>query len=425
MIRRGWRERLAGWVFGDVIDRRVMEASLAEEDRLWRSISATVGTRDVNYRELVDEMNDSVEAYRVNPLAFRIVELTTDFVLGRGMAVRSPSASVQAFIDEFWEHPMNRMATRQFDMCTELSLSGELFVTLHTNPFDRMTYVRLVPAVAIDRIEANPEDLEDERRYHRVGMVPAVVEGIDWVGKIEGGTEGRWWNVGECRHFAVNRVVGALRGQGDLVPMLPWLRRYKDWLTDRVRINKFKGAFLWDVELKGADPGALARRRGELAVAPNPGSVIVHNEKEVWKAVQPEIDAQAVEPDGKAMRLMVAAGAGIPLHFLAEGESATKATAQEMGGPTLRHYERRQLYFAFVLTEVVREAIARSGRFKGKGVELEAKYEDLSTQDNLRVAQAAKMIGEALKVGVESGWVDKGQAARIFERFCAEPLGMR
>ena len=418
-----WRDRLAGVLFGDVIERRVREASLAEEDRLWRSISSTVGTRDMNYRELVDQMNDSVEAYRVNPLAYRIIELTTDFVLGRGMRVVSPDKEVAAFIDEFWRHPMNRMGIRQFDLCTELSLSGEVFVTFHTNPYDRMTYVRMIPAVSIDRIEANPNDLEDERRFHRVGMVPAVIEGLDWAGEIEGGMEGRWWDASECRHFAVNRVVGAVRGQGDLVPMLPWLRRYKDWLTDRVRINKFKGAFLWDVQLTGADRGAIVRRQGELAVAPSPGSVIVHNEKEQWKAVQPEIDAEAVEPDGKAMRLMVAAGAGIPLHFLAEGESATRSTAREMGGPTLRHYERRQLYFAYVLCEIIREAVRRSGRFRGKEVVLEAKYEDLYTEDNVRVAQSARLIAEAVRVAQENGWVSGEEARKVFQRFCSEPLG--
>jgi hypothetical protein len=215
-----------------------------------------------------------------------------------------------------------------------------------------------------------------------------------------------------------------VRGQGDLVPMLPWLRRYKDWLTDRVRINKFKGAFLWDVEIKGADRGAIVRRQGELAAPPEPGSVLVHNEKESWKAVQPMIDGQAVEPDGRAMRLMVAAGAGVPLHFLAEGEGATRATAKEMGGPTLRHYERRQLYFSHLLTEIAREAIDRSRQFRGREIQLAAKYEDIFTEDNLRIAQSAKLIADALAVATGHTWLRPEESRKVFQRFCAEPLGV-
>ena len=47
----------------------------------------------------------------------------------------------------------------------------------------------------------------------------------------------------EVAHFAINKVSNAKRGKSDLATLLPWLRRYKDWLTDRVRINNFVGSF--------------------------------------------------------------------------------------------------------------------------------------------------------------------------------------
>jgi hypothetical protein len=167
-----------------------------------------------------------------------------------------------------------------------------------------------------------------------------------------------------------------MRGQGDLTPLLPWLRRYKDWLTDRVRINKFKGAFLWDVKLTGASERAILARQAQLVEPPSPGSVLVHNEREEWRAVQPQIDAQAAEPDGKAMRLMVAAGAGVPLHFLAEAEDTNRATAESMVEPTLRHFGRRQRYFGWMMEDIGREAIRRSGRFEGAEVDVRAEFGD-------------------------------------------------
>jgi len=78
--------------------------------------------------------------------------------------------------------------------------------------------------------------------------------------------------------------------------------------------------------------------------------------------VQPRIDADDVEADGKAIRLMVAAGAGIPLHFLAEGESATRATAREMGTATYRHFVHRQHLFDSILRAVIDTAAQRAGR---------------------------------------------------------------
>jgi hypothetical protein len=37
--------------------------------------------------------------------------------------------------------------------------------------------------------------------------------------------------------YAVNRPIGALRGESDLAPILPWMQRYSRWLEDRVRLS--------------------------------------------------------------------------------------------------------------------------------------------------------------------------------------------
>ena len=406
----GWRDWVIDHWFGDVLGARVREAvDFAAEDRGWRAL-AGVGPRDLPYPTFVERLTDAAEAYRENPLAHRIVELTTDYVLGRGVRLRSPDPAVQAFVDAWWTHPQNRMAVRQFELCTELSLAGELFLALHRNPYDGMTYLRPIPAAAIDRLETDPEDLEHERRYHQVGETAAQ-------------SEGRWWDAADVRHYAINRPVGTTRGQGDLFPLLPWLRWYKEWLGDRVRMNRFKGAFIWDVEVTGLDRRGCLARQAELAGGPAPGSVLVHNEKETWRAVQPNIDAQGAEPDGRAMRLMIAAGAGLPLHFLAEAEGSNRATAVEMGGPTLRHFERRQLYLGWVFADLALEAVRRSGRFgEGRGVTVEAEFEDLSGKENAASAAATRQIVDALALAAQRGWIDDATARRMIAKYSGEAV---
>lgn len=400
-----WRDWLAYRLFGDILDARVREATaFTEQDRGWRAAAGPLRETPDGLR--VEQLADSVEAYRQNPLAHRVVELTTDYVLGRGARLRASDPALQDFVDAWWNHPQNRMSVRQFDLCTELTLSGDLFVGLHTNPYDGMTYLRTIPAAAIDGIESDPEDVEIETRFHE-----------------NRGVEGRWWSADEVRHYAINRLVGTARGQGDLVPMLPWLRRYKDWLTDRVRINRFKGAFLWDVEMKGADRRAILARQAELALPPSPGSIVVHNEGEQWRAVQPAIDAQSAEPDGRAMRLMIAAGAGLPLHFLAEADGSNRATAAEMGGPTLRHFERRQMVLGWIFADLAYLAARRSGRFDAATLEIRVEFEDLSGRENATAAGATRAIVAALAQAKEMGWIDDDFARRLIARYAGEPVG--
>lgn len=375
----------------------VLEAAtdLAEEDRRWRALSAGGGLEPA-WTEVQQTMLAAAEAYRANPMAFRIVELTADHVVGKGIRLKASDRDLQRWLDAWWSHPENRMATRTYDLCRDLSITGELFVTFHPDSLAGTTYIRTLPAPNVDEIRTDPEDLERELAYHETGHA--------------GDLEGRWWPADRCAHYAVNRLAGCVRGQSDLCTILPWLRRYKDWLTDRVRINRFKGAFLWWVKLSGADRATVERKRSELSQPPSPGSVIVTNEAEEWSAVQPAIDAQAVEPDGRAMRIMLAAGAGVPLHFLAEPEDTNRATAAEMNGPTLRHFENRQRAFGWMLADIARRAALLSGTFTGD-LRISAVFEDLTTADNLATARAAAAMVAALATARDRGWVDD-QTAR-------------
>jgi hypothetical protein len=418
-----WRDRLANKLFGDLIEERVRSAVKVVDDRWWRQVGGAAGPQDKKWWELRDDFEDALKAWRTNPLAFRVVSLTTDYVVGSGIQVSSPVAYVDRFVSEFWQHRQNRMGMRIYSWCDELARAGELFVVLFTNPADGMSYVRTIPAVKVDRIEVDDEDLEKELRYHELRN-DDVVEGNWWAG---------WEKAKEdletpvMLHYAVNRAVGCVRGQGDLVPILPWLRRYREWLEDRVRVNRYKNAFLWHVKLEGAGPGDIEAKQGQYAQPPSPGSVIVTDETEEWSPVQPKIQAEDVKDDGKALRLMVAAGAGVPLHYLAEGETATRTTAREMVGPTVRHYEHRQRFFCELLVDLIEKAAYRA-RVAGRlsrprgGLQLSYVVADLREEDNLKVARAAKEIVEYLRAMKAQGWITDRKAMELAYKFAGEVI---
>ena len=161
-------------------------------------------------------------------------------------------------------------------------------------------------------------------------------------------------------HFCINRQVGGGARAERLAQVVTCL--IATTRGSRIaRINRHKGAYLWHVRVQSPLPGQLEQRRAQYSRVPQSGSIIVTDANEEWRAVQPQIGADDVEADGKAIRLMVAAGVGVPLHFLAEGESANRATAREMGTATYRHFQHRQRLFADILEDVVRAAGRRAG----------------------------------------------------------------
>jgi len=219
--------------------------------------------------------------------------------------------------------------TRTLSICRELALYGEQFIRVFVNPIDGSVKLGQIDPSTIDQIVTHPENVEKALKFHQRPVGPGFDvwgpgAGLNPAGSISstfkstgpailpqtdlgtaGGpglgavdpsgsgasmgasssypvdvpTQGRWFsgiaegdhpNGPEVMQFTVNKVSNAKRGTSDLACILVWVRRYKDWLTDRVRINKYKGSFLWNVTLTGADKNTVdTPRHGITACALN------------------------------------------------------------------------------------------------------------------------------------------------------------
>ncbi len=135
--RRGKEDLLSG---GDacirrrqviLIDERVQAAVKVVDDKWWRQVDGAAGPQDKKWWDLRDDFEDALEAWRTNPLAFRVVALTTDYVVGNGIQISSPVGYVERFVSELWAHRQNKMRMRIYTWCEEL-VSGFRFGYLST-----------------------------------------------------------------------------------------------------------------------------------------------------------------------------------------------------------------------------------------------------------------------------------------------------
>ena len=324
------------------------------------------------------------------------------------------------------------MEERVYSLCNELSLYGEQFVHFFINEFSGDVVIRQIDPSLIDQIETDPEDVEKQLRFHRrpLGQIMSTNTGDPPpvnVSKMEMDTQGAWFDAGtEVLHFAINKVSNAKRGKSDLATLLPWLRRYKDWLTDRVRINKYKSAFLWDVTLTGADKKTIDRKKMEYSYPPEPGSVLIHNEAEVWKAVQPNINAMDAKEDGRAIKMMVAVGATLPEHYLSDGDQGNRATAAEMSLPTLLKFKRRQRYVKYMLQCIIDRVILEAQKAGRIGPRVDTSYDitfpEIDSGEHQTLAQATNLLVSALANAKAQGWISDETAMQMIFEFAGEEI---
>ena len=318
-------------VQGETIERYIREGKI----KIWR---------DRPKWNLQDIIEESLTAWRENPIARRIVSITTQYVVGKGVIIETEQEAENKFLQEFWNHPLNNMNTRLREWCDELTRAGNLFILISSDP-SGMSFVRAIPAGQIQTIVHRGNDIEQSLYFEIKGASSPNQNpnsGAFDVNRVPAADRLNPSLNPVVLHFAINRAVGAQWGEPDLAPLLKWISRYSNWLEDRARLNRYRNSFLFVVKTNmSSEAQRLQRQRQLNTTPPAPGSILVTSDHEEWSIISPKLESGDANVDGMALKKMIAAGAGIPLHFLAEPESENKASAEAAGGSTYRHFEQR------------------------------------------------------------------------------------
>ena len=396
-------------------------SAVVDDSPGWTSITGR--PHDYDPSEIQEMYQDALTAWRKNPIAWRIIAITTDYVIGDDISIVGRTKLVDRFTRNFWNHANNMMPIRIASMLEELSRSGDIFCILFRNPQDGMSYIRFVTKDRIQKIKTADNDWEKELIYYETQPV---------------GDPKAWYSPNHpsapeqdavMLHYSINRPVGALLGESDLATMIPWLLRYSRMLEDRVRLHWAVRAFLWIVTVPSNKVQAKIEQSRK---PPDAGSIIVKDESENWEAATPLLRGSDARYDMQAVRAMIDAGSGFPPHWRGDAGDISLATAQAMTGPTERHLLRRQKYFIWLLQDLIYQALLRSAEIGKSRKPATTIYEelfiarapDLSRFDNEILARSARDIMEAF------GAVDLSsypmsmvrEAVRMFYKFAGETI---
>src|SRR5712691_1443246 len=87
-------------------------ATGGEDDYFGRRLSDNRYQKDVIPSTYLELHEPCYEAYNANPLASAVIEITTSFVLGKGVIGAAREAAVQDVLMDFWHDFDNHMDTR-------------------------------------------------------------------------------------------------------------------------------------------------------------------------------------------------------------------------------------------------------------------------------------------------------------------------
>ena len=402
------------------INKRLAEAypmvGGGSEDALWRSLTDNPN-RDLNQLTQRRMQDIAFYLYDSNPMAGRIIEIIEDFVIGDGFTYTAKDDDVKEVLDNFWNDHDNNLDEEMNTYVVELFLFGELCLPVWVNPADGAVKLHYIDPKTILKIKKDPNNTKINKTLvwrKPSGSVEREVSIINVDKGVRSKTYGRL--VGDCFYFTINKVSSATRGRSTLLRLADWLDGYDQFLFARLERAFLLNNFIWDVMCQGMNKGELEEFVKTLGT-PRPGSIRAHNEKVTWKAETPKLESADASQEARLFKNQILGGAGFPEHWFAEGSTTTRATAMEMGLPTLKNLKSKQKKIKFMIKRmfnfVIDQAIIAGTLKKDVDRSFNVIPSPIVSQNNRGTAQAMNGLVDGLVKAKTAGWIDDKKAKTV------------
>jgi hypothetical protein len=364
---------------------------------------------------------------RRNPTARRLIRLDIDYVVGSEVTFQvilpdddgTKQEAMQAALDRwcttckvnsrFWQDLFRRYLT-----------DGEIGVKFVKAPGNTMRPVIVATVGMRAEVDADSGDVvalvkSDMGRDFRYTIINSLTADP---GKADD-------YLLYFRHDASGSVEGGERGNAELVPLVTRLQHEDE--VSKLEVSRAKAMlrYFWHVIVKGASLDELKRLQKEYAQAPATGTVRYTNEHTEYKGISPELQAYETSRVLQDVRIGIASGAGVPVHFLGEGGDANLATATAMNTPAHRHFRRLQGEFSEMVDALLRYVLEQLLHFE---VPLEMVFDltlpEMDAEDQVSATQTLVQAVAAVQSLVDGSFITHAAGQRILATTIEQTVGV-
>ena len=247
------------------------------EDPGFRRITSLATLRDLNPL-MHDRMLQVCYFLAVTtPFGKRIVEILSDYTMGKGVRVTAKDERVQAVIDDFWDDEVNDMDANVESWCDEQTIFGELCIPVAVNPVSGKVRVGYIDPMNIDTIQSAematadgtasinvPFAVKLRREVGEVLQKPMLI-----VRRVEDPNDENYGRLdGECFYFALNKAKSASRGFSELFSLADWIDLFDQMIFDFGDKVRFLNSFVWHYVIDGADGKKVQEFKDQLTKDP-------------------------------------------------------------------------------------------------------------------------------------------------------------
>lgn len=327
----------------------------------------------------LDMVKQARKFYRSDPNARAILDTLCHYIMGKGLTIapRSKEPMVWWIWREFWTSDRNKMLMRQFEIPLRLFRDGEVF--LHCMDKDEngsptgKTTVRFIDPLQVKNpptqpmldnkvrsgVETDPNDVETILAYH-------VQDRVDTSKFARIPAE-------EVIHLKIYADADQRRGETLLQAVMKMFTDYKQWLDNRIILNKMRTAIVMIRKITGtpsqvqqiADqaPNATNVRSGETKKQNIRGGTILNANAGVsYEMLSPNINAQDVKEDGRNIKLNISAGTQIPEYIFGDASNANYSSTMISEAPFVKAIEYWQIFLEYLFQQLFKKVMLNASK---------------------------------------------------------------
>ncbi len=301
------------------------------------------GEKEIDEFDHYTTQQKAYQLWKTNPHARAIIRTLEKFILGKGLKIFALDEN--PVVQEWWDifEKENRFLRRQDEIIRRTFRDGECFIRCFVDQYSGKTKIRFLEPNEISDpenthsfgIETDPDDVEIPLRYYRsrqgklIEVIPAE----------------------EVQHIKIFADSNVKRGLSFLYIVMPLLKKYEQWLNDRIVLNKIRSAMAIIRRISGS-PGQLSdlvrnekSRKGRQKML-KPGSIITVSEGVDYQMLTPNLQAQDVQYDGRNILLAIASATGLAEYMVSgDASNANYASTMVSESPAVREFEDWQQFF--------------------------------------------------------------------------------
>lgn len=297
------------------------------------------------------ERKSARTAYMVNPILAGAVELIHSFVMGEEIAYgETADKKVNTAVEDFWfANDIDYMADRYFK---EFLLDGEN-LTLFPKGLEGREEAARIGFYDVDEhlvIETEPG-------------LPHIPSKVKVKGGLNNGEEVTYDNT-EFTWTAHDALWNDPRGWPVIMRAVGPALAYVGFANTRLRIHDLQARINAVYYAYASDEVDLAKKAATYTNLPSTGKVLtLHKlptgEKEEFEFLETRTNATDSAADGRLIRLILAVALNLPEHYLGEGGEVNRSTADAMGAPAKKAFQRKQKWVKRWLNTIFRREMVR------------------------------------------------------------------